>query len=167
MNPSLAHNFRRLAHAVLAAAFLALAGGAAAQVGTGDAFPPLPASAKAAAAGRVALVDFWATWCAPCKASFPVYARLYRDFSDRGLAIVGVCVDESPAQYAAFVAKAKPPFATVLDDGQRLVKAVQVPTMPTSYVLDRTGKVRFVHAGFHGSETDAQLRREIEQLLRE
>jgi thiol-disulfide isomerase/thioredoxin len=136
----------------------------------GDVFPalasagltggPLPATAD-----RVVLVDFWASWCAPCKASFPAYARLQAAYASRGLVIVAVSVDENPAAYAAFVKKMKPPFATLLDRGQALVRAVRVPAMPTSYLMGQDGRVRFVHEGFHGAATEEELRRQIETLL--
>jgi thiol-disulfide isomerase/thioredoxin len=123
---------------------------------------PLPETA-----GKVVIVDFWASWCAPCKASFPEYSKLQAAYAARGLVIVAVSVDESAAPFEAFVAKLKPGFATLLDSKHSLVAEVQVPTMPTSYLLDRTGKVRFLHAGFHGDRTVAELKKEIELLLAE
>ena len=156
---------------------LALAGFAPARadIKAGDTFPPLapagvvalPGAELPATAGQVILVDFWASWCAPCKASFPALAKIHADFAPRGLVIAAVSIDEKPAAAAAFAKKLAPPFATLHDRDQKLVKQVVVPTMPTSYLVDRTGKVRFVHEGFHGDATDKQLRHEIETLLAE
>lgn len=148
---------------------------ARADLKVGDPFPALaPAGVVALSgsdlpptAGQVVLVDFWASWCAPCKASFPTLAKIHTDLAPRGLVIVAVSIDEKPAAAGAFVKKLAPPFAAVHDRAQKLVQQVGVPTMPTSYLLDRTGKVRFVHAGFHGDATDQQLRREIALLLAE
>jgi thiol-disulfide isomerase/thioredoxin len=141
------------------------------QVVAGSAFPSLASSGLVGdlpdTSGRVVLVDFWASWCAPCKASFPAYSRLQGAYAGRGLSIIAVSVDDSPEAYAAFVAKLKPSFVTVHDAGHRLVSVVQVPTMPTSYLVDRSGKVRFVHPAFHGDQTERELRREIETLLDE
>jgi thiol-disulfide isomerase/thioredoxin len=156
---------------------LAFAGAAfaRAEIKAGDAFPSLASSGVVAlgggdapaTAGKVVLVDFWASWCGPCKASFPALARIHTDLAPRGLVIAAVSIDEKPAAAVAFARKLAPPFATLHDREQKLVKAVVVPTMPTSYLLDRTGKVRFVHEGFHGEATDRQLRQEIETLLAE
>jgi thiol-disulfide isomerase/thioredoxin len=164
---------RRIPWAAMAGAALGFAAAAMpAQVKPGDPFPALDPAALTGAtlpetSGKVVFIDFWASWCAPCKASFPVYSQLYADYSGRGLVIIAVSVDDSPAAYGAFLAKMRPAFATVEDAQHRLVGAVQVPTMPTCYLVDRTGRVRFMHAGFHGGQTEHELRGEIERLLSE
>jgi len=159
---------------LLIAAGLALAPAspAGAGVSVGDVFPPI-ASAQAAGRmlpatpGKVLLVDFWASWCAPCKASFPAFARLNAEYAGKGLVIVAVSVDEKTSAYEAFVRKFAPPFTVALDKDHELVRAVQVPTMPTSYLVDRKGRVRYIHSGFHGAATEQALRNEIESLLSE
>ena len=138
----------------------------------GNAFPPLASAGLTGGslpetAGHVVFIDFWASWCAPCTASFPAYSQLQAEYSPRGLVIVAVIVDEDPSLYSAFVARLKPAFATLNDPKHVLVREVQVPTMPTSYLVDRSGRVRFVHAGFHGQQTERELRQEIEALLGE
>ncbi len=158
-----------------------------AQVRVGDRFPDLtsavvgvgevramgaaPGDAVDAAVGqvrgKVALIDFWASWCPPCKASFPAYGRIYAEYAPRGLRLLAVSVDESAVAYADFVKRLAPPFAVVRDGNQSLVQRVQVPTMPTSYLVDRSGRVRYVHTGFRGAETEAAMRKEIETLLAE
>jgi thiol-disulfide isomerase/thioredoxin len=162
----------RNSSAVAVAALALLAVPMRAQVRPGDAFPAFDPSALTGGtlpetSGKVVFVDFWASWCAPCKASFPAYSKLGSDYAGRGLVIVAVSVDDSPDAYAAFVARMRPAFATVEDAQHKLVGAVQVPTMPTCYLVDRAGRVRFMHAGFHGGETERELRSEIESLLGE
>lgn len=117
--------------------------------------------------GQVVLLDFWASWCDPCKKSFPAMARLHQDYAARGLVIVAVSIDEKPAPAAAFARKLAPPFPALHDRELKLVKQVVVPTMPTSYLIGRDGRVRFIHTGFHGDATDKDVRREIEALLAE
>ena len=157
---------------LLAAGVGLLAVTARADVKVGDSFPSLPAAgltggALPDTAGRVVLVDFWASWCAPCKASFPAYAKLQADYAARGLVIVAVSVDEDPAAYAAFVKRMHPPFATLHDHTQQLVRQVQVPAMPTCYLIGRDGRVRLVRQGFHGEDRERELRKEIDTLLAE
>ncbi len=159
---------------IFAGAWLVLAGGAigCAGVKVGEEFPPLDAitwegGTPPALAGQVTLVDFWASWCAPCKASFPAYAQLHADYRARGLVIVAVSVDENQAKFAAFIQQQAPPFTVLRDKTHRLVNLVKVPAMPTCYVLGRDGRVRFVHQGFHGAETEQHIRREIDALLAE
>ncbi|HEY9153600.1 MAG TPA: TlpA disulfide reductase family protein [Opitutaceae bacterium] len=115
--------------------------------------------------GKVTLVDFWASWCAPCRTSFPALSKLRGQYSD-DVAIIGISIDENASDYAQFIHRFKPTFSTVRDVSQKIVATVEVPTMPTSYLLDRHGVVRFVHIGFHDN-TPAELQHEIDQLLKE
>jgi thiol-disulfide isomerase/thioredoxin len=150
---------------------LALAGSAPAQLKPGQPFPALAGygleGALPALSGQVVLVDFWASWCAPCKASFPAYAKLQHELAARGFVLLAVSVDKEAGPYAAFLQRFHPGFATVRDGAQKLVAEVQVPTMPTSYLIDRQGIVREVHTGFHGEGTVRALRAEIIRLLEE
>ena len=149
-----------------AAALLASAG-----VKIGEPFPSLADQGLEGAppdlAGRVALIDFWATWCAPCKVSFPHYDALQTELGPRGFTLVAVSVDKTPKAYADFVKRHAPSFVTLRDAGQKLVAAVAPPSMPTCYLVDRKGVLRFVHAGFHGEDDVKQLRAEISRLLEE
>ncbi|HEY0947031.1 MAG TPA: TlpA disulfide reductase family protein [Opitutaceae bacterium] len=145
----------------------ALAAGAG--VRPGDPFPPLAEArlegALPATEGRVLLVDFWASWCAPCKASFPALAKLHAEYASRGVVVLGVSVDDRAADYAAFLKKHAPPFATVRDHTHALAAAAQVPAMPTTFVIGRDGRVRTVQAGYHGKATDEALRAAVDAAL--
>jgi thiol-disulfide isomerase/thioredoxin len=123
----------------------------------------LPDSLK----GQVVLLDFWASWCAPCKSSFPAMEELNAKYRDKGLTIVAVSVDEKPENMQQFLKALKISFTVVRDAQQKLVSAADVPTMPTSFLIDRSGKIRFVHAGFERDETMPRYVKEIEQLLAE
>ena len=145
--------------------------GAHADVAVGDSFPSLDSlgspAALPATAGKVLIVDFWASWCAPCKASFPAYSRIQSEYSPKGLVLIAVSVDDNPRDYASFLKRFSPTFPVFLDQGHRLVQQVAVPTMPTCYLVDRHGRVRFIHAGYHGAATDTELRHELDLLLTE
>ncbi len=154
---------------------VAALGVARAQIKVGDAFPApaahgvvnLAGGELPATQGRLMLVDFWASWCAPCKASFPMMAKLQKDYAERGFTVLAIGIDEKPALAAAFWKKMAPPFPTLHDRAQALVQKVAPPTMPTSYLVDGAGKVRFVHSGFHGDATERELRKQIDLLLTE
>ncbi len=117
-------------------------------------------------AGKVAVIDFWASWCAPCKAAFPTLSALQTEFGSRGVVVLGISVDEKPSAFEQFRKRLKPTFTTLLDREHRLAVDLSVPTMPTTFVVDRTGRVRFVHAGFDDA-TPATLRKQILELLEE
>jgi thiol-disulfide isomerase/thioredoxin len=156
--------------ALAAAAAILLAVPAAADIRVGSLFPALSSAGLIGGTppptdGKVVLVDFWASWCPPCRASFPAYARLSSEFAAGGLVIVAVSVDQDRGDYEAFVRRLAPPFFVALDRDQRLVRTVQVPTMPTCYLLDRRGRVRYVHPGFRGAGTEREIRGEIAGLI--
>jgi peroxiredoxin len=115
-------------------------------------------------AGKVVVVDFWATWCQPCKESFPAYQRLAQKFGSK-LSVIGVSVDEDPAGIPKFAKETGAKFPLAWDDGQITSKSYQPPTMPTSFVVDQTGIVRFVHSGFRAGDERA-IESEIESLLK-
>lgn len=144
---------------------------ASAQVVAGSPMPKLatllPAAKLPGTAGKVVLVDFWASWCAPCKASFPTMAALHRKYAGKGLVVIGVGIDEDAAKYQAFADRQKAPFTLVHDPAHRAAAAFKPATMPTSYLVDRKGVVRHIHKGFKGAATEAEYTREIEALLAE
>jgi thiol-disulfide isomerase/thioredoxin len=117
--------------------------------------------------GKVVLVDFWASWCAPCRRSFPEFDKLLNEYKDRGFMIVAINVDEDEKEMQNFLKKLPVTFTVVHDERQALVAAVDVDALPTSLMLDRDGKLRSVHNGFKGEETIDALRKEIEDLLQE
>ena len=115
--------------------------------------------------GKIIVVDFWASWCAPCAKSFPVLDELQKKYADR-VVVLAVNVDDKKSKMDAFMAKHPVSFTVVRDAEQKLVAAVEPATMPTSFILDATGKVRFLHNGFHGEDTRKEYLSEIESLLK-
>ena len=119
----------------------------------------------AALRGKVVIVDFWASWCAPCKEEMPVLESLYKRFKDKGLVIIGVSVDNEASNAKTFLSSVKVSFPIVHDAGHVVADKFKPPRMPTSYVLDKAGKIRFVHGGFR-KEDSKKLEEEITKLLK-
>jgi len=120
----------------------------------------------AAYKGKILLVDFWASWCVPCKTSFPALDAIYREYQPRGLEVLAVNLDEQRKDADQFLA-AHPHVMTVLFDPKGAAPlAFGVKGMPTSYLIDRRGTIRFTHMGYSG-DVDRSYRREIAQLLAE
>jgi cytochrome c biogenesis protein CcmG/thiol:disulfide interchange protein DsbE len=116
--------------------------------------------------GRVVYVDFWASWCVPCRLSMPALDTLYRKHAPRGFAVVGFNKDVSPADAQRFLARVPVTFALAQDGDDAAARAFDVKAMPSGYLIDRRGVIRRVHRGFT-AETAASLEREIEELLGE
>jgi len=116
--------------------------------------------------GKVVIVDFWASWCGPCKESFPAMNDLQKTYADKGLVIVAVNEDEEKSDMQDFLKDNAATFTVVRDAEQKLVGVAGIQTMPSSFVLDDTGKVRFIHSGFHGAETRKEYGQQIESLLK-
>lgn len=156
---------------IIATVLLAIAsvGISSAKPEVGKAIPKLsgllPGAAIPQTAGKVVLVDFWASWCAPCKASFPSFNRLHQKYAAKGLVIVGIGVDEDAAKYQAFASKQKVAFTLVHDSKHKAAAFFAPSTMPTSYLVDRKGIIRYIHTGFKGAKTEAEYAKQIEELL--
>lgn len=114
---------------------------------------------------KVVYVDFWASWCGPCKQSFPWMIDVQNRLANRGLVVIGVNVDKNPELAARFLQQFHPPFAIAYDADGHLADKMKVAGMPTSMIFDRHGKVRFVHTGFRQDER-SELENEINTLLR-
>ncbi len=114
------------------------------------------------AAGKVTIVDFWATWCAPCRESFPAYQQMVDKFGDK-LVMIGISVDEDPDGIKGFASETGAKFPLAWDKGQTIAGEYKPATMPTSFIIDKHGVIRFVHAGFHTGEGQ-EIEQQIEQL---
>ena len=120
-------------------------------------------SSLAAFRGRVVLLNLWASWCTPCRQEMPDLERLYLQEAPRGLVVVGVNQGESGDVARAFVRAHGVTFPVLLDEEQRYGRAYAAIGLPTSVVVDRTGRIV---QGFDGALTLAQMREAIEGPLR-
>ncbi len=114
--------------------------------------------------GQVVWVDFWASWCGPCKEALPFLERMHQKYKDRGLVVVGVNVDSKASRMAKFLEGTPVTFAVVHDRDHRLAQRFQPSTMPTSYGIGVGGRIRSIHRGFHRRDERAIEARMVELL---
>ena len=129
---------------------------------TGDAAPPFALATAAGETidlarlrGSVVYVDFWASWCGPCRRSFPWMNALHARYGSEGLAIVGVNVDKRRDDAERFLRDVPAAFPIVFDAQGRAPAAFDVKGMPTSYLIDRQGIVVAIEEGFHDARRTA------------
>ncbi len=164
MNTSLRNSLAALAATFTATALLA------GPPKVGDPFPSLNQPGMAGTipdlAGKVVLVDFWASWCGPCKKSFPAVKELQEKYGPKGFVVVAVSLDEDEADMRAFLKKNPVPFTILRDAKAKLADLAGVEGIPASFMLDREGKVRHAHVGYAGDKTKQELETQIEALLK-
>ncbi|MCA9531878.1 MAG: TlpA family protein disulfide reductase [Myxococcales bacterium] len=114
--------------------------------------------------GKVVVVDFWATWCVPCRSELPVLQRLYERYRERGLVVVGVTVDQRIEHVRRFLKESPVSFPVVHDAEHAVAERYQPATMPSSYFIDKTGVIRHVQHGFRASDADAIEARIVQML---
>ena len=114
--------------------------------------------------GKVVYVDFWASWCGPCRLSFPVLDKLRAEYGDRGFEVLAINVDEDREDALDFLQKFPATYLVAHDPEGETPQTFGIIGMPTGFLVDREGKVRMVHEGFRRSD-EAVLREEILELL--
>jgi thiol-disulfide isomerase/thioredoxin len=140
-------------------------------VETGAVAPECPAmSAKnlnaAAFKGKVLLIDFWASWCGPCRQAMPFLNSLHKEHSKDGLEVIGVNVDENTEEAMSLLKTVSVEYPSAFDPKGECPQAFGVKAMPSSYLVDKQGKIRVIHLGFR-SEDEASLSKHIAELLKE
>ncbi|MFQ3586341.1 MAG: TlpA disulfide reductase family protein [Fimbriimonadaceae bacterium] len=114
--------------------------------------------------GQVVLLDFWATWCGPCKAAKPTMKDLHNRFHARGLRVIGATFQDDPAELRKYL-RANPPSFTYLESADALGRQLGITSIPGFVIVDRQGIVRHVIVGFNRNTTPGQLERAITPLL--
>ena len=115
--------------------------------------------------GKVVLLDFWASWCEPCRHSFPWLNAMQKKYGDRGLVVVGVNVDRERTDADRFLRDVPAQFPIVYDPAGKLAAHYDLPGMPVSYVIGRNGDVVAKHLGFRTglrSEREAEVQKLLE-----
>ena len=114
--------------------------------------------------GKVVLVDFWASWCEPCRHSFPWLNAMQAKYADRGLVVIGVNVDRERGDADRFLQAVPAQFRIVYDPAGTLASRYDLPGMPVSYVIGPNGDVVGRHIGFRNA-VRAEREAELQKLL--
>ena len=116
--------------------------------------------------GKVVLVDFWASWCLPCRKSFPWLNTMQQQHAAAGLLVLAVNEDSDRAEASRFLQQVPAQFAVLYDEAGALAEQYQLPGMPSSFLIDKKGQVRYRHIGFKQADI-ADYEAKIRQLLAE
>ena len=116
--------------------------------------------------GQVVLLDFWASWCIPCRRSFPEVDALHRELQPKGLTVIAVNVDEQQKNAYTFLEQYPHTMTVAFDPKGAAAQAFDLQAMPSSMIVDRRGRIRFTHEGYT-DKTISQFRSEVLQLIAE
>jgi cytochrome c biogenesis protein CcmG/thiol:disulfide interchange protein DsbE len=116
--------------------------------------------------GRVVYLDFWASWCAPCQESFPWMRKMQSRYRKKGLRVITINLDKDKKQAREFLRRHRINFPVAYDPKGRIATRYGVRAMPSSYLIDRRGRIVMVHLGFRESDTaklEARIKRQLKK----
>jgi len=116
--------------------------------------------------GQVVLINFWATWCGPCREEMPHLNRLYEKYRASGFVLLGISVDDDVHNAVGTSSRLGLRFPVLLDTDKAVSRLYDLNTMPSTVLIDRDGRVRYIHLGYKGGYEDT-YDRQIRELLRE
>jgi peroxiredoxin len=116
--------------------------------------------------GQVVMVNFWASWCAPCRVEMPHLNKLSDKYRASGFTLLGVNVDEDPRNALNAATKMGVKFPVLLDADKRVVKLYDVATMPSTVLIDRDGRMRYLHRGYREGYEET-YDKQVRELLKE
>lgn len=116
--------------------------------------------------GQVVYLDFWASWCKPCRKSFPWMNQMQQKYADQGLQIIAINLDTEKALAKAFLDKVPAQIPVIYDPQGKIASDYQLLGMPSSYVIDKKGNIRFSHKGFF-TRSEPSYEQELVLLLNE
>jgi Peroxiredoxin len=114
--------------------------------------------------GQVVMINFWASWCGPCRQEMPLLNDIYAGYKKAGFVLLGVNLDESADDAKAFLKKTPVNFPVLLDSQGKVADLYKNQAMPSSYFVDRKGNLVHLHQGYKPGE-EAEYKRVIKKLL--
>jgi thiol-disulfide isomerase/thioredoxin len=116
--------------------------------------------------GQVVLINFWATWCGPCRKEMPLLEQIQKKYGALGVTMLGVNVEEDTRMMVTFLRDTPVSFPILMDPANGVSKLYHVAAMPSTVIIDRKGNVRFVHQGYQPGD-EGTYQDVIRQLIRE
>jgi peroxiredoxin len=116
--------------------------------------------------GQVVLINFWASWCGPCRQEMPILDRLHTRYEDAGFAVLGVNVEGEIEPAQKIVDKTNVTFPVLIDEGQNVSEMYDLQAMPSTVVIDRDGVIRYIHRGYKPGD-EAKYTDVVKKLIRE
>jgi len=116
--------------------------------------------------GEVVMINFWASWCGPCRQEMPLLDELYSQYKPMGFTILGVNVEEDPAQAKQMLKATPVNFPVLFDNQSEVSKLYNVVAMPSTVLVDRDGNVRYLHQGYKPGFEDT-YQQQVRALIRE
>lgn len=115
--------------------------------------------------GRVVMINFWATWCSPCRQELPHLERLYGQYRKAGFMLLGVSIDDHPKAAQAMARQLGVRFPVLFDSAKQVSKRYDVDAMPSTLIVDRDGRVQYLHRGYRAG-TEQQYEARIREILK-
>jgi thiol-disulfide isomerase/thioredoxin len=112
------------------------------------------------------MLNFWATWCGPCRQEMPHLNRLYEKYRGAGFTLLGLNIDEDARNAAGLASKLGLRFPVLLDSDKKVSRMYDLGTMPSTVLIDRDGRVRFIHLGYQDGY-ELTYDKQIRELLKE
>lgn len=116
--------------------------------------------------GEVVMINFWASWCGPCRQEMPVLEELYARYQPLGFTVLGVNIEEDPSKARALLEELQVSFPVLFDTSNEVSRLYQVAAMPSTVLIDRDGNMRYLHKGYQPG-LEQQYQEQIRALVKE